>query len=149
MRKYFFVITIALTLIVSCQKDDFCVDPITPNLIINFYDSENPEERKQVEGLTVWAGELGDLYTAVTIDSISLPLDPAVDFTTFHLSSGELEDQITVNYSRKEVFVSRSCGYIYNFHELNLTDTSNNWIVNTEITNDTIKDENEHLKILH
>jgi hypothetical protein len=149
MKKLFITTLIISSILASCQKDDFCVDLITPNLIIHFYDSVNPEERKQVENLTVWADGLEELYTNVAMDSIALPLDPAEDFTTYHLNSGESQDQITINYTRKEVFVSRSCGYIYNFTELNLTDISNNWIVNSVIINETVEDDSEHLKILH
>lgn len=149
MKKIIATTLIITGIFTSCQKDDFCVDPITPNLVILFYDSENPEERKEVGDLTVWADGLEELYTDVATDSIAIPLDPATDLTTYHLTSGDLEDQITINYARKEVFVSRSCGYIYNFTELNLTNVSNNWIVQTEITNETVEDENEHVKILH
>lgn len=149
MKKLIITTLLIACILASCQKDDFCVDPITPNLVILFYNSENPEERKTVENLTVWADGLGELYTNTAIDSVLIPLDPAEDFTTYHLKSGETEDVMTINYGRKEVFVSRSCGYIYNFTELTITDNSNNWIVNTEITNETVEDENEHVKILH
>ena len=149
MRKCIYTTLIVLTLISSCQKDDFCVDPITPNLVIRFYDNANTDNYKKVSGLTVWAEGLGELYTDVSTDSIAIPLDPAKDFTVYNLKSSTGEDQITINYLRQEVFVSRSCGYIYNFKELDLTNVSNNWILNTEITNSTVKNETEHIKILH
>ena len=149
MVKYFFATLLTLTILASCQKDDFCVDPITPNLVIRFYDNTDPEDYKKVSGLTVWADGLGEVYTDVSTDSIALQLDPAEDFTIYHLSTATGEDQITINYLRNEVFVSRSCGYKYNFTELDLTDVSNNWILNTEITNETVENETEHIKILH
>lgn len=149
MKKYFISILIILTVIVSCQKDDFCVDPITPNLVIRFHDSANPDQYKKVTGLTVFAEGLGELYSNTATDSIAIPLDPAQDFTIYNLTSETGNDQITINYKRNEVFVSRSCGYIYNFSELNLTDVSNTWIIDTEILKETVDHETEHIKILH
>ncbi len=135
----------------SCQKDDFCIDPITPNLVIRFYDDAEPDDYKSVFNLTVWADGKDTLenYNNVSTDSLAIQLDPSEDFTIYHLSADGIEDQITINYLRNEVFVSRSCGYKYTFTELNLTNVSNNWILNTEITNQTVENETEHIKILH
>ena len=135
----------------SCQKDDFCIDPITPDLVIRFYDNTDPENYKSVSELTVWAEgkEVLENYNNISTDSLAIQLDPAEDFTIYHLSLNGVEDHITINYLRNEVFVSRSCGYKYNFTELDLTNVSNNWILNTEITNQTVENETEHIKILH
>ena len=149
MKKYLILIVITLTIITSCQKDDFCIDPVTPNLIIRFYDNNNPDEYKAVSGLTVWADEREEIYSNVSTDSIAIPLDPAKDFTLYHLTSSNGEDTITIDYLRNEIFVSRSCGYTYNFTELELNSVTNNWIINTEITNETVENETEHIKILH
>lgn len=144
------IIVIGLV-IVSCQKDDFCVDPITPELVISFYNNDDPESYKRPSSLYVWAEGKDTLpdYEGVAVDSIVIPLDPAVDFTVYNLSSNDVVDQITINYSRTEVFVSRSCGYKFNYENLNLSDVSNNWIITTEITNENVTDETEHIKILH
>ena len=149
MKKYFVLTLIVLNSIISCQKDDFCSEPITPNLVIRFYDNANPDNYKRVTNLTVFAEGLGELYTEVSTDSIAIPLDPAEDFTIYNLTTETGNDQITINYLRNEVFVSRSCGYIYNFSELKLTNVSNTWILDTEITNETVTNETEHIKILH
>ena len=150
MKKgLFLTLIILMTLIVSCQKDDFCTDPITPKLVIRFYDNANPNDYKKVIGLTVFAEGLGELYTKVSTDSIAILLDPAQDFTVYNLTTEAGNDQITINYVRNEVFVSRSCGYKYNFSELNLTNVSNTWVLGTEITNETVTNETEHIKILH
>ena len=149
MKKYFALTLIILITIVRCQKDDFCSEPITPNLVIRFYDNANPNEYKKVTGLTVFAEGLGELYTGVSTDSIAIPLDPAKDFTIYNFTTEAGNDQITINYLRNEVFVSRSCGYKYNFSELNLTNVSNTWVLGTEITNETVTNETEHIKILH
>ena len=149
MKKLLIPILAIITLIISCQKDDICIDPVTPNLIIRFYDNDDPTEYKSVSNLFVWAEDLDTIYEGVSTDSIAIPLNPAQDFTIYHLSSGTIQDDITIDYTRNEVFVSRSCGYKYNFSDLNLSGVTNNWILNTEITNQTVVDETEHIKILH
>ena len=149
MKKYILPIIAIIILISSCEKDDICIDPITPQLVIRFYDDVNPTEYKSRTSLYVWAEGMDSIYVNVSTDSLALPLNPADDFTTYLLSSDNIVDEITINYLREEVFVSRSCGFKYNFNDLNLTDVTNNWIINTEITNLTVENETEHIKILH
>ena len=149
MKKHIVSLIVFLTLIASCQKDDFCIDETTPQLIIRFYDDAEPTEYKSVTGLYVWANELDTIYNNVATDSISIPLNPSLDFTVYHLSSETIEDELTINYSRKEVYVSRSCGFKYDFENIDLTGITNNWILNTEVTNQTVENETEHVKIFH
>ena len=136
-------------LFTSCIKDDFCIDPITPNLVISFYDNDNPDNLKRTSDLTVWAEGKEELYTDASLDSILIPLDPAIDMTVYHLSLADVEDEITITYTRKEVFVSRSCGFKYNFENLEAPINTNNWILGIQITNQTVEDETEHIKILY
>lgn len=147
--KKLFILVFSIVVISACQRDDFCIDPITPNLVIRFYDSENEDLLKNAIDLTVWADGREELYTNITTDSIAIPLDPNSDMTLYHLSSEEIEDQITLLYTRKEVFVSRSCGFKYDFESLSFEDATNNWIEEIQITNENVTDETEHVKILH
>lgn len=149
MKKYTLPIIAIILLIASCEKDDICINPVTPQLVIRFYDNDNPTEYKSRASLYVWATGKDSIYNSVATDSIALPLNPAEDFTIYHLSSDDIEDTITINYIREEIFVSRSCGYKYNFNDLSLTGVTNNWIISTEITNQTVENETEHIKILH
>ena len=149
MKKYFLVTLITFVLFTSCIKDDFCVDPITPNLVISFYDNDNPDNLKRTSNLTVWAEGKEELYTNASLDSILIPLDPAIDMTVYHLSLADVEDEITITYTRKEVFVSRSCGFKYNFENLEVPINSDNWILDIQITNQIVEDETEHIKILY
>lgn len=149
MKKHILSLIVFLILITSCQKDDFCIDETTPQLIIRFYDNDEPTEYKSATGLYVWANELDTIYNNVSTDSIAIPLNPSLDLTVYHLSSKTIEDELTINYSRKEVYVSRSCGFKYNFENINLSGITNNWILNTEVTNQTVENETEHVKIFH
>lgn len=149
MKNYFLATLILFTLFTSCVKDDFCIDPTTPNLVIAFYDYNNPDNLKTTTNLTVWAEGKEELYTNGSLDSILIQLDPGNDFTVYHLSLDNVEDEITVTYTRKKVFVSRSCGFKYNFENLEVPFTTNNWIIDTQVTNHTVEDETEHIKILY
>lgn len=149
MKKYFLVTLIVFTLFTSCIKDDFCVDPITPNLVISFYDNDSPDNLKRTTDLTVWAEGKEELYTSASLDSILIPLDPVNDMTVYYLSLADVEDEITITYTRKEVFVSRSCGFKYNFENLEVPINTDNWILDIQITNQTVENETEHIKILY
>ena len=149
MKKYLIATLITLTLFTSCLVDDFCVDPTTPNLVISFYDNDNPDNLKTTTDLTVWAEGKDELYTEVSLDSILVPLDPGNDITVYHLKLADLEDEITITYTRKEIFVSRSCGFKYNFENLDVPSNTSNWILGTQITNQTVENETEHIKILY
>jgi len=141
MKKYITLVIVAFITFLSCEKDDICIDPITPNLVIRFNDFDNPAEFKEVSNLTVWANGKDSLYENKTLDSISIPLDINEDFTVYKLSADEIVDDIHYVYSRNDVFVSRSCGYKINYHNLEIESNSNNWIKNIEINNITIDND--------
>ena len=56
MRKILTLLGFILLLNTSCEKDDFCLqNPVTPNLVLRFYDNINRNTQKQVKKLSVWA----------------------------------------------------------------------------------------------
>ena len=77
MKKYYLFLSFFSLLIIGCEKDDFCIDPITPNMIIRFYDATNTLETKSVTNLTVQPEGLEEIYSNVSLDSITVPL---IDF---------------------------------------------------------------------
>ena len=157
------------TIIISCEKDDICAEstPTTPQLIIRFYDANDPEETKPVADMLVYG--VDDLDQVVffnnvfhaTTDSIIVPLRTNSDITrlVFHkdllditdFQTGNL-DVVATSYNREDVYVSRACGYknIYNDLESNLESDPDNWIVSIEIVNTTVENETSaHVKIYH
>ncbi|WP_340074789.1 DUF6452 family protein [Leptobacterium sp. I13] len=156
-----------LWIILGCERDDICPGevPDTPQLIIRFYDNANPEEVKSVTSLRVLAAGVDvpvPNADRVTTDSIALPLRSFENETafTFILNSEDdangaeigNSDRIAFNYTTKEVFISRACGFVANYENLtsDLTTDTNNWIQSVEIINDTIANENTaHVKIFH
>jgi hypothetical protein len=157
----------------ACEKDDICVDGDTALLIIRFYDAANPTEFKAVPGLRV--GGVGNNFTVNTIadrtstlDSIEIPLKTDTPLTgfVFIMDSASDDDgnetgnsdQLNFSYEVKESFISRACGFVANYENLNsdFTATPENWIQNIEIVKTTVKLETEeteettaHVKVFH
>ncbi|MBT6881499.1 MAG: hypothetical protein HOA34_03720 [Flavobacterium sp.] len=157
MKKYYLFLLLIALLISSCEKDDFCIEPITPNMIIRFYNATNISETKAVNDLTINISNLDSIYTNVSLDSIVIPLDVTSNQIIYNFSSGTNVDILTIDYEIEEVFVSRSCGFKAIFNNVTITsDVSNDWIIGlTEtlentITIPTINDESAaHVQIFH
>ena len=157
MKKYYLFLSLIALLISSCEKDDFCIEPITPNMIIRFYNATNISETKTVTDLTVNPNDLDSIYTNVSIDSIVIPLDVTSNQIIYNFSSGTNVDILTIDYEIEEVFVSRSCGFKAIFNSVTVTsDVSNDWIIGlTETLENTITipiidDESAaHIQIFH
>jgi len=157
MKKYYLFLSLIALLISSCEKDDFCIEPITPNMIIRFYNATNISETKAVNDLTINISNLDSIYTNVSLDSIVIPLDVTSNQIIYNFSSGTNVDILTIDYEIQEVFVSRSCGFKAIFNNVTVTsDVSNDWIIGlTEtlentITIPTIDDESAaHVQIFH
>ena len=157
MKNYYFFLMLLLLLNSSCEKDDFCIEPITPNMIIRFYNATNISETKAVNDLTINISNLDSIYTNVSLDSIVIPLDVTSNQIIYNFSSGTNVDILTIDYEIEEVFVSRSCGFKAIFNNVTITsDVSNDWIIGlTEtlentITIPTINDESAaHVQIFH
>ncbi len=152
----------------SCEKDDICVDGDTPLLIIRFFDAENPEQPKLVNNLRVVG--VGQTTTVNTIsdrsalDSIAIPLNATADLTSFIMivdsddddNGTEIGNLDTINFSHDTVdtFVSRACGFVANYENLEATSTADddNWIQEIEILKSTVELEETttaHVKIYH
>ncbi|MES2811555.1 MAG: DUF6452 family protein [Bacteroidota bacterium] len=148
----------------NCEKDDICEEgtPTTPRLIIEFYDNVSPTNKKTVTDLKVTADGMTTSLEFNGVSKIELPLKTDADVVnyTFVLDSKNADtslqnpDQITINYTRKDVYVSRACGY-KTVYELNpnpngmvRTPDSDNWVKEINIQKFTIENENEtHVKI--
>jgi len=157
MKKHYLLLSLIALLVSSCEKDDFCIEPITPNMVIRFYNATNITQTKPVEDLSVNPEGFDELYSNANLDSILIPLDVTSNQIIYNLSSESNIDIITINYDVEEVFVSRSCGFKAIFNNVSVTsDVSNDWIIGlTEtlentITIPTIDNETAaHVKIFH
>jgi len=148
----------------NCEKDDICEEatPTTPKLIIEFYDNASPTNKKNVTNLKVTADGMLSSLDFDAVSKIELPLKTDVNLVDYSMVFDsknadvalQNEDKITLNYTRKDVYISRACGF-KTVYELNpnpngiiLTTDTNNWIKEITIQKFTIENENEvHVKI--
>lgn len=151
--------------VVSCEKDDICVDGDTPLLVIRFFDSAQPDNPKAVSQLRVIGLENGNPVSTFadrsSPDSIALPLRPGVEETTFILIRDSQDedgvetgnpDTLRLTYLTSEVFVSRACGFIANYEELDgqLENGSDNWIQTLEVDTTSVQtQDSRHVSIFH
>ena len=138
MKKYIFLLCISFIGFLSCEKDDFCVqNPVTPNLVLRFYDKDDITQLKSVQRLSLIAqGKTDSLFTNRTTDSIAIPLNSLASETVYTLKMNETDNLIinnkiatlTIKYNPEDDYVSRSCGYRIIYNDVDLTHTS--WIDN-------------------
>ncbi|MCL9808806.1 DUF6452 family protein [Flavobacterium luminosum] len=176
MKKILFVIVFVFSIVSlwNCEKDDICEEgtPTTPQLVIEFYDNNNPTALKSVSNLKVIAdGEPnGIVFDASATDNtkyhfngskLKIPLKTIQDFTnySFTLNDGNAitslinEDKIAINYTRNDIYISRACGFktVFTLNDSNgvvLNADANNWIKEIAVQTNAITTENEvHVKI--
>ena len=163
------VVLFGLGTFLACEKDDICVDDDTPQLVIRFYDAENPTDFKVVPGLRVIGvgnGEPVDTFSdrISTLDSIAIPLKANETSTQFSFIRDSADDddgvetgntnQIQFLYTRIEIFTSRACGFIVNYDDVttDFTSAPGSWIQSIEIIKPSVTIEEEvtaHVKIFH
>jgi len=176
MKKISFLIVLLIMGIVfftACEKDDICVEGNTPLLVISFYDFDDRTTLKRPPVLrTVGIGNefaidlksndntISDRIS--TLDSIEIPLKIDKNTTSFAFIINSADDDMGVeignidivafNYEKKDVFVSRACGFVANYENLSneLMTDSNNWIKEIEVVNPLVENTTEtHVKIYH
>jgi len=175
--KKIILLVFALALSFSgCEKDDICDanTSTTPRLVISFYDFLNPSVLKNVTNLKVVGEGMaeGIVFTTATGNNqyvtngntISIPLKTVGTSTNFSftLNSGSTNpalvnvDNLKFNYTTKELFVSRACGYktLFTLDPLNPythTDAAvadKKWIAYISVEKSNLENENEtHIKI--
>jgi len=147
----------------NCEKDDICAEgtPVTPRLIIEFYDAANPTVLKSVTNLGVIEPTFTEGIPFNGVSKIQVPLRTTANITTLNFiqngsdtdTANDNIDAITFNYERINEYVSRACGYktLFYLNDINpieLTADGNNWIQNIEVMQPNIETENEvHVKI--
>ena len=165
MKKIVFI-TLSLLLAISfwnCEKDDICGDgtPVTPRVIIEFYDASATETLKSVSNLFVIEPTFTKGFAFNGVNKIQVPLQTNAATTTLNFiqngsdtdTSNDNIDAITFNYSTTNVYISRACGYktlfqLNNVLPVVLTADGNNWIQNIIVSQSNIENENEvHVKI--
>ncbi|MDD7915998.1 DUF6452 family protein [Polaribacter ponticola] len=151
MRKIFAFLFLSIIILSACEKDDFCVkNPITPNLVLRFYDTDNRETLKDVSSFYVWAEGKDTIFENVKTDSLYIPLNSLTEETIYNLSSGNIVNKFIIKYTPKDEYVSRSCGFKVIFNDVSFI-SDNTWIKDFTPENiTTIDNQNEaHVQIFH
>ncbi|MGW9685846.1 DUF6452 family protein [Flagellimonas sp. 2504JD1-5] len=170
MKKILPILLLAFLFIqlASCEKDDICVEGDTPLLVIGFFDINNPEQSKDVPSLRIKEVILDNNVNTITdrasnLDSIGIPLRIDATSTQFAFITNSADDAttgeetgnidtLTISYNTRDAFVSRACGFVANFDDVNvgLPASTSNWIQDITIVQQTIENSsNIHVKIFH
>ena len=176
MKKIFFLAF--LCILFTCERDDICSEDTstTPRLYIEFYNSINPDSRKNVFNFRVQGvgndNPLEDYNVVSASNSVYLPLKTTENQTQFKLhknygidDNGTPDDEtddfitgnediITISYSPVEIYVSRACGYKTAFENVTITveDDGDKWIdfILSTTDNEPITNEtNAHFNLFH
>lgn len=142
----------------NCEKDDICDEETitTPQLVIEFYDATDNTLVKQVPSIAYFENSVSDTIKKTAVSKIYIPLKTNEDTVTFKIilngadddNSDDVEDSVTINYNREDIYISRACGYKTNFTLNNFIVNSTNWILNSTIEQTNVTNENEvHVKI--
>ncbi|WP_422090930.1 DUF6452 family protein [Tenacibaculum ovolyticum] len=152
MKKYILLLFICFVGLSSCEKDDFCVqNPVTPSLILSFYDKDDTSLKKKALRFSMIAqGKTDSLFTSITTDSIAIPLNSLANETIYTLKMNDVDNiavnnkiaTLTIKHNSEDDYVSRSCGYRIVFKDINITHTS--WIDN--LSTSTITNINDQTK---
>ena len=155
----------------SCEKDDICVEGDTPLLVIGFYDITDTTF-KSVNNLRILSTDNDSILNSTTEygftdrsnspDSISMPLRISETTTTFQFISGSSSDddgneignidELQFNYTVESSFVSRACGFVASYIDLDIPRevTEEDWIRSINIIESNITASNRiHVQIFH
>ena len=173
MKRVFIVLLILVFFInfSSCEKDDICVDGDTPFLIVGFYDFTDTTVFKSVANLRIRAIDNDSVFSSNTFsdrstvaDSVLIPLRIDGVSTSFEFIINSADDATTMeeigtldtlgfSYTLGEQFVSRACGFVANYNELDTVRTvsSEDWIRRITVLENTITNNPTaiHVKIFH
>ncbi|TYA56331.1 DUF6452 family protein [Formosa maritima] len=173
MKKIIALLLLSLT-VTNCEKDDICSESTetTPRMHIAFYDINFPSTDTPKNVVKLRINGIGDPDPGVlpgydgskNLSEAYLPLKTTEGSTQFILHKNyRLDDNdnvlgnpdtITVSYVRKDIYVSRACGYKTIFENVIITvdDDGDKWIqlVRAQNDNQTIENESDiHYKIYH
>ncbi|RWX00543.1 DUF6452 family protein [Flavobacterium cerinum] len=112
------LLLIISTYLLSCEKDDICVTPTTPSIVIEFYQKDSPTLPKNVD---VKFYVLGSTKTDSITNkaTMKLPLKVDANTTQWYLTYKQITgagtfmntDILEFNYQTKNTYVSRACGF--------------------------------------
>ncbi len=167
MRLYKYLLLILTLSLVSlgCERDDICAEgtPVTPFLVIKFFDQETRTDIKRPSELQVRAIGQDSVFNIGSVtDSILIPLRTNMSSTVYEFTinsdttnggTAPNTDTITFEYNPVEEYVSSACGFKVNFEGIEATQEvgdTDKWIEDiTEQRNDVTDEATAHIFIFH
>lgn len=178
MKKIITTLLLISLFFTGCEKDDICdpSTPTTPQLVLQFFDKNNISLTRKTLNLKIVGDGMDDNNPLLSPSGAStwndtlvyLPLRVNENSTKFKLimnandnnDNNDIIDYLEFNYTRKDVYISRACGFKTQFDLYgnpllkpfiindNPNNDSGNWINKIQVMQSQINDENEtHIKI--
>ena len=153
MIKGLHLILISLILILSCEKDDICIEGSdnTNRITIGFLDDEtkNPTGISLVNLKSI--GNDSIIHETFSGQSIKLPLKVNSNKTQFLLDNNDLIDTLTIYHQSIHQYLNRSCGYKSNFIINSQTEITKQtgWIREISVIKDSIFNEEQTNILIH
>ena len=147
------LILISSILILSCEKDDICIEGSdnTNRISIGFLDDEtkNPTGISLVNLKSI--GNDSIIHETFSGQSIKLPLKVSSTKTQFLLDNNDLIDTLTIYHQSIHQYLNRSCGYKSNFIINSQTEITKQtgWIREISVIKDSIFNEEETNIFIH
>ena len=153
MIKGLHLILISLILILSCEKDDICIEGSdnTNRISIGFLDdkTKNPTGISLVNLKSI--GNDSIIHETFSGQSIKLPLKVNSTKTQFLLDNNDLIDTLTIYHQSIHQYLNRSCGYKSNFIINSQTEITKQtgWIREISVIKDSIFNEEQTNIFIH
>ena len=153
MIKGLHLILISLILILSCEKDDICIEGSdnTNRITIGFLDdkTKNPTGISLVNLKSI--GNDSIIHKTFSGQSIKLPLKVSSTKTQFLLDNNDLIDTLTIYHQSIHQYLNRSCGYKSNFIINSQTEITKQtgWIREISVIKDSIFNEEQTNIFIH
>ena len=153
MIKGLHLILISLILILSCEKDDICIEGSdnTNRITKGFLDdkTKNPTGISLVNLKSI--GNDSIIHETFSGQSIKLPLKVNSTKTQFLLDNNDLIDTLTIYHQSIHQYLNRSCGYKSNFIINSQTEITKQtgWIREISVIKDSIFNEEQTNIFIH
>ena len=141
-------------LIISCEKDDICIEGSanTNRITIGFIDMEYQDTTsinlKNIRGVN----KDSIIYVNIQKKELRLPLDKSSNKTKYILDYSNITDTLSIDYKAIHQYLNRGCGIISNFILNKSSENIDNiegWIKKVSISKDSIFNEEKTNLYIH
>ena len=141
-------------LIISCEKDDICLEGSanTNRITIGFMNNET-ESLTSISLINIRGVKKDSIiHETINTDQLKLPLNISSNKTDYILNYNDIIDTLSIKYRAIHEYLNRGCGFISNFILDSSTENINNlegWIKEVSIAKDSIFNEEKTNLYIH